>query len=41
VGEVTGEGSVGITGGLDAGERIVVAGVGHLEEGREVRLLED
>ncbi len=39
--EITGAGSIGITGGLRAGERIVVAGVSHLEEGREVRLLEE
>jgi RND family efflux transporter MFP subunit len=41
VSEVTGAGSIGITGGLEAGERIVVAGVSHLEEGKEVRLMEE
>jgi RND family efflux transporter MFP subunit len=41
VGEVTGEGSISLRGGLEAGERIVIAGVSHLEEGRQVRLMEE
>ncbi|MGD8628791.1 MAG: efflux RND transporter periplasmic adaptor subunit, partial [bacterium] len=41
VGEVTGEGGIAVRGGLEAGERIVVAGVSHLEEGRQVRLMEE
>jgi multidrug efflux pump subunit AcrA (membrane-fusion protein) len=41
VSEVTGAGSIGISRGLEPGERVVVAGVSHLEEGREVRLMEE
>jgi RND family efflux transporter MFP subunit len=37
-GEVTGEGSIRITSGLSAGERIVVTGVNQLREGQEVRV---
>jgi RND family efflux transporter MFP subunit len=41
VGEVSGTGSVEITGGLEAGERIAVAAVTQLREGMKVRLLEE
>jgi multidrug efflux pump subunit AcrA (membrane-fusion protein) len=33
--------SINVTGGLEPGERVVVAGVSFLREGMKVRLLED
>lgn len=41
LGAVTGSGSVEVMSGLRAGERIVLAGVSHLREGMEVRLMEE
>lgn len=41
LGAVTGSGSVEVMRGLRAGERIAVAGVSHLREGMEVRLMEE
>jgi len=40
VGEVTGAGSLELTGGVEAGERIAVAAVSQLREGMKVRLLD-
>ena len=41
IGQVTGTGSVEILDGLVAGDRIVVAGVSHLSEGRKIRLMDE
>jgi RND family efflux transporter MFP subunit len=41
VGQVTGTASVEILDGLAAGDRIAIAGVSHLSEGRKIRLMEE
>jgi multidrug efflux system membrane fusion protein len=39
-GEVTGDGNIHVTSGLEAGQRIVVTGVNQLHQGQEVRVTE-
>ena len=41
IGQVTGTGSLEILNGLEAGDRVVVAGVSHLSEGRKIRLMDE